>query len=327
MTLTKDNYYETKMLSVSIVRQFAQNPKRALDSYNGKFPFFDEKTTALPLGTAFHDMLENAINLAKDKEFIDSLPKDDTDWILNGLSLIEQKAIDIIFEQMQNEPKYNNIRTKKGLLTADAKRVPEWFKLLWNSEPMKNIALKAILSTNNNAISVHTEMPFVSTYHGTFDEIKYKGRIDLYIVDKKKKIIDAYDYKTSKPFDPSGIDWGTDIDGNHTRMPVEWTVEKLFPWQAGVYRHLLQDNGYQDYTVKYHYLVITKEKTPRLTIFNISSESMDEGYSQFCDWLVKANEYIKGNIEAPLIQDGSQYANQQTHSSPIEITSHPYDAS
>lgn len=46
--------------------------------------------------------------------------------------------------------------------------------------------------------------------------------------------------------------------------------DKMFPRQVDVYRHLMQTNGYRDYHVNYHYLVITKEKVPRLNVFDIS---------------------------------------------------------
>ena len=67
MELTDDNYYQTKMLSVSSVRLFAQNPARALADFTGQCPWFDN-LKALPLGSAFHDMLERAIRYTCNKK-------------------------------------------------------------------------------------------------------------------------------------------------------------------------------------------------------------------------------------------------------------------
>src|SRR5699024_8786356 len=69
--------------------------------------------------------------------------------------------------------------------------------------------------------------------------------------------------------------------------------------------------------------ILTKEKTPRLDIFTIDDQSMDIGYEQFCKWLVKANNYINGTEEAPLIADGSAYYNTLTQKEGNKLVSHP----
>lgn len=67
------------------------------------------------------------------------------------------------------------------------------------------------------------EMPFVGFYEDEDQDVKinYKGKPDMFIVDRSHKTIEAFDYKTSRPFDPSGYDWGMDIHGKRHRMSVE----------------------------------------------------------------------------------------------------------
>lgn len=327
MELTDDNYYQTKMLSVSSVRLFAQNPARALADFTGQCPWFDN-LKALPLGSAFHDMLERAIRYTCNKENVEQTFNEvkDDNWPEILAKRAEEYAADKVEREMCTSDDYKDIRKKNGELTAEASKVSIWFHIMWNSDVMQDAAVRAMLSTKDDNIEVIPEKPFIGSYKSEGQEIRYKGKPDLFIVDHEAKQIDAFDYKTSHPFDPSGMDWGDDIQGNHRYMPIEWMAEKLFPWQAGVYRQLLWDNGYKDYQIRYRYLVITKEKTPRLNVFTISDESMDEGYSQFCDWLVRAHGYIIGDLEAPLIQDGSKYANMQTYKHPLQFTSYPYKA-
>lgn len=324
MDLTKENYYNVKMLSVSSVKQFAQNPARALADYKGEYPWFKENTD-LPLGSAMHDMLECAMDYVKDKKNLNTSFQENADnWQISLSKKAEKTAVDLVLDEMYHSDFYANVRKKNGNLIAAAEQVPELFSIIWNSEDIQLAVLKAMVSVNNDRYAVLVEEPLIGLYVEDDKSIKFKGKPDLFIVDHQTKTIDAYDYKTSKTFDPSGYEWGTDIYGKRSYMPVEWEVQKLFPWQAGVYRELLHQNGYQDYQVNYKYLVVTKEKTPRFNIFTISDESMDEGYEQFCNWLIRAYGYINGDLEVPLVQDGSDFANLKSHNKPIEFESHPY---
>lgn len=323
--LTKDNYYQKKMLSVSSVRQFAQNPARALAAFNGEFPWFDNDT-ALLLGSAMHDMLEKAMNYVLNQENINKALENrkNKNWLIGLINLAKESAINAVLDEMNNDEKYNNIRKKRGGLIADAARIPDLFSIIWDSNVMKNVAIKAVVSSKTDEIVVFTEEPFIGHYRKDDLDIPFKGRPDLFVVNYKNKIIDAYDYKTSKPFDPSGFEWGTDINGERKYLPVEWSVEKLFPWQAGTYRELLWQNGFDGFKVNYQYLVVTKEKTPRLSVFDISQESMDLGYQQFTKNLVKANDYILDKKNPPLIQDGSAFANQKSYDKPTVYKSVPW---
>lgn len=324
MDLTKENYYDTKMLSVSSVKQFAQNPARALADYKGEYPWFKENV-ALPLGSAMHDMLECAMDYVKDKKNLNASFRENADnWQTILSKKAEESAIDLVLDEMFHSDFYASVRRKNGNLIAAAEQIPELFSIIWNSEDIQLAVLKAMVSANNDRYDVVAEEPLVGLYIEDNKSIKFKGKPDLFVVDHQTQTIDAYDYKTSKSFDSSGYEWGTDIYGKRAYMPVEWEVQKLFPWQAGVYRELLRQNGYQNYHINYKYLVVTKEKTPRFNIFKISDESMDEGYEQFCSWLVRAYGYINGDLEAPLVQDGSEFANLKSHKKPIEFESHPY---
>lgn len=328
MELTDENYYQTRMLSVSTVRQFAQNPQRALANFKGEQPWFSDNK-ALPLGTALHDMLEQAMKYVKNKNNLEhAFSKDKSNWQLDLLKTAEIEAQKSVLDEMYSLDNYAIIRTKKGALIADAKQIPELFSIIWNSDDIKLAALKAMVSITEKEkrYAIAVEQPFVGLYVEGNNSIKYKGKPDLFVVDHKHKEIDAYDYKTSKTFSPSGYEWGTNIYGKRSYMPVEWEVEKLFPWQAGVYRELLRQNGYVDYQINYKYLVVTKEKTPRFNVFKISDASMDEGFEQFSEYLVRAYKYIKGDLKAPLTQDGSSFANKLSQKAPLEFTSEPYIA-
>ena len=324
MELTNENYYKTKMLSVSTVKNFARNPQRALADYNGETPWFS-KSVDLPLGTAMHDMLEKAMRFVTDGQKLkEAFKSDSNSWQTGFINLAAEQAINEVVDEIETKDEYELLRTKKGALIAKAKQVPNYFKFIWNSPIMQMAILKAMVGVNNERYEAVLEAPLVGLYTDGEVKIKFKGKPDMFIVDHQNKVIEAFDYKTSKPFDSSGFEWGEDIHGNRGYMPVEWEANKLFPWQAGVYRELLKQNGYRDYQVEYRYLVITKEKVPRFNIFRISDESMDLGYREFCDELVKAYGYINGDLEAPLVQDGSQYANEQSHQHPVEFLSEPY---
>ena len=58
----EDNYYGVKMLSVSSVKKFLQNPARALDDWNGVFPWFSKSTEqALIYGNYVHSAIQDAL--------------------------------------------------------------------------------------------------------------------------------------------------------------------------------------------------------------------------------------------------------------------------
>ncbi len=309
---TAMGYYDDHTLSVSSVRLFAQNPARALADWNNECPWFDDEK-ALLLGRAFHDGMENLLKITKANADTDS-PDDLRE---QAYVQVEKELTDLI----EIDSEYESLLSKKGAMLTDTKRMFTWLKSLWFSTA--TLQLFRVATSNNDELDLFIEKPFRSEYHG----IAFKGKLDSFVVNHQAKIIDAYDYKTTRPFDPSGYEWGTDINGERRMMPVEWMVEKLFPWQAGVYRELLRVNGYHDYKIRYHYLTVTKENEPRIDVFEIHDDAMDAGFEAFSEWLEKANDYITGKIEAPLLQDGSKYANQQTHQHPLKHDTHVEQAS
>lgn len=326
MKLTNKNYYQTKILSVSSVKLFAQNPARALADFTGQFPWSDDLIIT-PLKSAFHDMLTRAVEYTCNKKIIANASKNLTDdsWIQKTLDLAEKRASKSVITEMLKADKYLHLRSTNGNLISIAEKIPIWFHILWNSDVMKNVGIQAMMSTQTEDVDIVIEKPFVGIYKLDNQNIKYKGKPNLFIVNHKQKSLDVFNYKISLPFDPSGYDWGNDITGKRQYMPIEWTAEKLFPWQAGVYRQLLWDNGYKDYQIRYRFLVITKEKTPRLNVFTISKESMDEGYSQFKYYLILAHGYVSGELkDPPLIQDGSKFANMQSYKHPLSFVSQPF---
>lgn len=326
MQLTSENYYQTKLLSVSSVKLFAQNPARALADFTGQYSWSNDPIT-FPLNLAFHDMLERASKYTCNKKIIENASKNlnDDSWIQRTLDLAEKNASKSVIKEMLKAKKYSELHTAKGNLISKAEKVPIWFHILWNSDIMKNVSIQSMLSTHNKDVDVIIEKPFVGVYKSDNQEIKYKGKPNLFIVNHKQKSIDAFDYQLSSSFDSSGYDWGKDVTGKRQYMPIEWTTEKLFPWKAGVYRQLLLDNGYKDYQIRYRFLVITKEETPRLNVFTISKESMDEGYSQFKYYLILAHGYVSGELkDPPLIQDGSKFANMQSYKHPLTFVSQPF---
>lgn len=300
-------YYDDHTLSVSSVRLFAQNPRRALADWNGECPWFSNEKPLL-LGRAFHDGMEQLLKITEANAGTD-----------NPAGLREQAYVQVEKELtalIESNPEYASLLSKRGGMLTDTKRMFTWLKSLWFSTTTLQLFTAAI--SDSKQLDLFVEKAFKSNYHG----VSFKGKLDSFVVNHQAKIVDAYDYKTTRPFDPSGIEWGTNIDGERRMMPVEWTVEKLFPWQAGVYRELLKANGYRDYKIRYHYLTVTKEDEPRIDVFEIHDDAMDAGFEAFSEWLEKANDYINGKLEAPLYQDGSKYANQQTHTHPLKHETH-----
>ncbi|HJG66986.1 MAG TPA: PD-(D/E)XK nuclease-like domain-containing protein [Staphylococcus ureilyticus] len=263
-------YYETKMLSVSSVKLFAQNPARALDDWNGVYKWFSNKQE-LNFGNYVHSGIQDAL--------------EDTDKYLK--------------EFMNETP---DMFTKAGTLLAKFRLADTVLNKFLSSATFKEL-LEA-----RNIYKMFVEKPFMSEYQG----IRYKGKIDLMFIDDKNKNIHCIDFKTSRPYAQNGIEWGTMLDGSQKKTSVAWHVEKLFPVQAGVYRQLLQDNGYSDYKIDYTYIVMTKETSPRIDIWNITDKAMNKGLDIFFENLVLANKYITGQAVAPIIFDDSAWAHEKS---------------
>ena len=273
----ENDYYGTKMLSVSSVKLFAQNPKRALDDWQGKESWFADQS-ALTFGNYVHSGLQDA---------------------LENTNINHDKFVE----------KHPEMFKKDGTLYAKFIQADVCLNAI-----LKSSVFNGLLKASNN-LKMLVEKAFASEYDG----ISFKGKLDVCFIDKDNKKVHCIDFKTSKAYPQNGIDWGTLIDGQRDKCSVAWHVEKLFPMQAGVYRKLLQDNGYSDFDIDYTYIVVTKEASPRIDVWNITNEAMDKGLELFLDNLVLANDYITGKQEAPIVYDDSAWAHKLTLKTPNKL--------
>lgn len=274
----QNEYYDIKMLSVSSVKKFLQNPLRALDDWNGVFPWFSESSTqALIYGNYVHSAIQDAL--------------EETDEHLN--------------EFKEEHP---SMFKKDGTMYAKYNEADIVANAYLNSKAFQNL-VKYIHEPNKE---LFVEKAFQSVYQG----VPYKGKLDVMIVDKKLKKVHCIDFKTSRTYPSSGIDWYTTYNGDKTKGQVIWDVTKLYPVQAGVYRNLLNQNGYEGYDVEYSYIVLTKEKTPRIDVWKISDKAMDKGFDIFKQALVDANTYITEDVPVPAINDDSEWAKRRTWDNP-----------
>lgn len=270
-----DSYYDKKVLSVSSVRQFAQNGARALDDWKGVYPFF-ENNDALLVGQYFHAGIQDFLT--------------DSD---KNVALLRNTTPELFAKT-----------GKKGLL-AKYVLAEHMVEILSQSD----IAVWIYKALNNpDVFDGFVEQGL----DGTVDNIAIKGKPDVFVADRKEKVVYAFDFKSSAKYNNDGYDWGEDINGKRAFSSVAWHNDKLFPWQAGVYRELLRQNGYADYKIVYRYIVMTKEKEPRLDVWTITDKAMDEGFKDFRVNLTLADAYIKGELEAPVVKDGSAWFNRRT---------------
>lgn len=279
----EDNYYSVKMLSVSSVKKFLQNPARALDDWNGVFPWFSKSTEqALIYGNYVHSAIQDALENTDVhlKEFAEAHP---------------------------------SLYKKDGTLYAKYSEADSVAKIYINSKPFQDL-LKYINEPNKE---LYVERAFQSSWKG----VAYKGKLDVMIVDTKLKKVHCIDFKTSRPYPASGIDWYDTYTGERTKGQIIWDVTKLYPVQAGVYRNLLLQNGYEGYNIEYSYIVITKESTPRIDVWKISDEAMEKGFDIFKTALVDADTYINDEtVVVPVIDDDSVWAKRRTWEKPNILT-------
>ena len=279
----EDNYYGVKMLSVSSVKKFLQNPARALDDWNGVFPWFSKSTEqALIYGNYVHSAIQDALENTDVhlKEFAEAHP---------------------------------SLYKKDGTLYAKYSEADSVANIYINSKPFQDL-LKYINEPNKE---LYVERAFQSSWKG----VAYKGKLDVMIVDTKMKKVHCIDFKTSRPYTASGIDWYDTYTGERTKGQIIWDVTKLYPVQAGVYRNLLLQNGYEGYNIEYSYIVITKESTPRIDVWKISDEAMEKGFDIFKAALVDADTYINDEtVVVPVIDDDSVWAKRRTWEKPNILT-------
>lgn len=274
------NYYDLKYLDVSAVKLFAQNPARALDSWNGVKPWFDDNK-ALAVGQYVHAGLE---------EF------------LTG----RKEIITDVLKQYKDE-----LLTIKGLENANTKMAKNVLSVLESNE-----AVRAIRDGSQQGLARVEESLF-----GTIDGVEVKGKVDAMIIYKPTKTVYMYDFKTSQTYPADGFEWIDTIEGKRRYDSVIWDRTKLFPWQASLYKELLlQQEEFAGWNVEYQYIVGTKEKTPRVDIFQMTDEVLNEGLKQFKEALATTDKILKGELEADTIADGSQWYNATTQKNGNLIT-------
>lgn len=285
------DYYNTKMLSVSSVRLFQQNPARALADWTGQHAWFEDDT-ALLYGRYVHAAMQ--------------------DYMTEG----ETHYQDIIrgeMKRMNDDPKDDHkIYKKNGDYYASYATMDKAINVLKNCK----IISYFYKHLHDDRFDPIVEVGLIGTLHEDGEkDLRFKGKPDLLIVDKEKQCIYAFDYKTSKTYDPSGMGYAVDINTLQKGwINLAWSVQKAFPWQAGTYRELIRQSGayYADYPITYRYLVVTKEKVPRLDVWTISNEAMDQGFKAFAKAAFKAQKYITGEEDAELRLDDSNFFNLQT---------------
>lgn len=270
---TDKQYYAKRVLSFSTVRQFAQNPRRAYDNWTGKFPWFDNNK-ALIYGSYVHAYLQD--ELVGGHENVDHLKETTPDLFRKDGKLYSAYA--------QAEVVAQTIAGSKAF---------QWIVGL----------------IGNDNYEIHIEKGLTGEISG----VPVKGKPDVYVVDKKRKHVYVFDFKSSASYSASGKDWITLIDGSRRYGSVAWDVAKLFPWQASVYIELLRQNGYADYKFTSRYFVGTKQDVPRFDIWTLNSTILAEGYAQFVSYLTLTDRYLKGELDMPTVADDSQWYNEQTH--------------
>ena len=70
------DYYADKKLSFSTVRQFAQNPQRALDAWQDIMPWFTDDS-ALLYGSYVHARIQDALENRTDNAHLNALKNDE----------------------------------------------------------------------------------------------------------------------------------------------------------------------------------------------------------------------------------------------------------
>lgn len=285
------DYYNTKMLSVSSVRLFQQNPARALADWSSKHSWF-ENDSALLYGRYVHAAMQ--------------------DFMTEGETHF-QDTIRGELKRKSDDPKDDHkIFKKNGDYYAEYATMDKAIDVLQKCKIISFFHSHL----GDERFDPVVEAGLIGTLHKDGEkDLKVKGKPDLLMIDKEKKQIYAFDYKTSKTYDPSGMGYAVDINTlQRGWINLAWSVQKAFPWQAGVYRELIRQSGayYADYPISYRYLVVTKEKVPRLDIWTISNEAMDQGYAAFKKAAFKARKYINGEAEAELRQDDSNFFNLST---------------
>ena len=277
------DYYADKKLSFSTVRQFAQNPQRALDAWNGVMPWFTDDS-ALLYGSYVHARLQDALENRTDNAHLNAL----------------KDAEPALFKKDGNlYAKYEQADTVASVILASD--LVQWVRSKYAEPDQFDILVEQGLS-------------------GEIEGIPFKGKPDVVVVDKLNKRVFVFDFKTSKLYPANGMDWISTFDNQRVYDSVALDSAKLFAWQAGVYIELLKQNGYADYEFQSRYIVATKQDVPRLDVWTISKDDWESGLDYVKTFTRMAQRYIDGELTAPVIADSSPWYNLRTHGSGNRLT-------
>lgn len=277
------DYYADKKLSFSTVRQFAQNPQRALDAWQDIMPWFTDDS-ALLYGSYVHARIQDALENRTDNAHLNALKNDEP----------------ALFKKDGNlYAKYEQADTVSSIILSSD--LVQWVQSRYNEPENFDIIVEQGLT-------------------GELDGVPFKGKPDVVVVDKAHKRVFVFDFKTSKAYPANGMDWITTFDGQRVYDSVALDSAKLFAWQAGIYIELLKQNGYADYEFQSRYIVATKQDVPRLDVWTIAKDDWEAGLDYVKTFTRMATRYINGDVTAPVVADSSPWYNLRTHGSGNRLT-------
>lgn len=277
------DYYADKKLSFSTVRQFAQNPQRALDAWQDIMPWFTDDS-ALLYGSYVHARIQDALENRTDNAHLNALK--------------------------HNEPA---LFKKDGNLYAKYEQADAVASIILSSDLVQWVQSRYSEPENFDII---VEQGLT----GELDGVPFKGKPDVVVVDKAHKRVFVFDFKTSKAYPANGMDWISTFDGQRVYDSVALDSAKLFAWQAGIYIELLKQNGYADYEFQSRYIVATKQDVPRLDVWTIAKDDWEAGLDYVKTFTRMATRYINGDLTAPVVADSSPWYNLRTHGAGNRLT-------
>lgn len=136
--------------------------------------------------------------------------------------------------------------------------------------------------------------------NGEIHDVKWKGKLDA--VDFENGYF--YDFKTVKTLIDDGSVWN-----NEYRARVNFILNRHYDEQMAIYAELL----YQMFGKVFRPVIwaVSKEKEPLVKPYLITQPTLDNALERVKMSQLEAVSYRDGVIEAPLINDGSNYYNMK----------------
>lgn len=78
--------------------------------------------------------------------------RNDEQWSLQALQAAEEYACYKFDKEINRSdyPDYDLLHTGRGTLTAESKKIPSWFKIMWHSNLLQAAALKAMIDSQTH---------------------------------------------------------------------------------------------------------------------------------------------------------------------------------